>query len=54
MNNGITKNQTIVERMREIRDQLSHDIMNMSLAEEQAHLSEQLQKLKTKREIANN
>lgn len=48
-----TKNQSMVERMREIRDQVSHDIMNMSLAEEQAYLSEQLQKLKADREKAN-
>ena len=40
----------MVKRMREIRDQVSHDIMNMSLAEERAYLAEQLKKLKSKRE----
>lgn len=44
-----TSTQTMVERMREIRDQVSHDIMNMSLAEERAYLAEQLKKLKSKR-----
>ena len=48
-----TKKQTAVERMREIRDQVSHDIMNMSLTEERAYLAEQLKKLKAKREKAN-
>ena len=42
----------MVERMREIRDQVSKDIMNMSLAEEQAYLSEQLKKLKSERKKA--
>ncbi len=44
-----TKTQKMVERMREIRDQVSRDIMNMSVAEEQAYLSEQLKMLKEKR-----
>ena len=39
----------MVERMREIRDQVSQDIMNMSLAEERTYLSEQLRKLKAER-----
>mgnify|MGYP006873875664 CR=1 FL=1 len=39
----------MVEQMREIRDQVSHDIMNMSLKEERAYLAEQLEKLKAKR-----
>lgn len=43
------KTQTMVERMREIRDQVSSDIMNMSLTEERAYLAEQLKKLKAKR-----
>ncbi len=43
----------MVERMREIRDQVSHDIMNMSIAEERAYLADQLKKLKSKREKAN-
>lgn len=38
--------------MREIRNQVSHDIMNMSLVEERAYLSEQIQKLKAKRKEA--
>ena len=46
------RTQTMVERMREIRKQVSHDIMNMSLVEERAYLSEQLQKLKAKRKKA--
>ena len=48
-----TRTQTMVERMREIRDQISHDIMNMSAAEERAYLAEQLKKLKSKRQKAN-
>jgi predicted oxidoreductase len=48
-----TSTQTMVERMREIRDQVSHDIMNMSLKEERAYLAEQLKKLKAKRKKAN-
>lgn len=44
-----TKTQTTVERMREIRDQVSQDIMNMSLAEEKAYLSKELKKLKADR-----
>ena len=48
-----TKTKTMVERMREIRDQVSKDIMNMSLEEERAYLSEQLKKLKEKRDKAN-
>ncbi len=45
--------QTMLERMREIRDEVSNDIMNMSLAEERAYLAEQLKKLKAKRKKAN-
>ena len=48
-----TSTQTMVERMREIRDQVSQDIMNMSLTEERTYLAEQLRKLKAKREKAN-
>jgi len=48
----VTKKQSMVEKMREIRDQVSHDIMHMSLAQERAYLSEQLQKLKAKRKVA--
>jgi predicted oxidoreductase len=48
-----TRTETMVERMREIRNQVSQDIMNMSLAEERAYLAEQLKKLKSKREKAN-
>lgn len=47
-----TSKQTMVEHMREIRDQVSHEIMNMSLAEERAYISEQLKKLKAKRKKA--
>ena len=43
------KKQTTVERMREIRDQVSHDIMNMSLTDERAYLKEQIKKLKAER-----
>ncbi|MEQ8881020.1 MAG: hypothetical protein RLQ12_15360, partial [Cyclobacteriaceae bacterium] len=48
-----TKTKTMVERMREIRDQVSQDIINMSLEEERAYLSEQINKLKEKRDKAN-
>lgn len=48
-----TSTQKMVERMREIRDQVSQDIMNMSLTEERAYLVEQLQKLKAERKKAN-
>ena len=44
-----TGTQKMVERMREIRDQVSRDIMNMSLTEERAYLTEQLKQLKAKR-----
>ena len=44
-----TKTQTTIERMREIRDQVSEQIMNMSLEEERAYLTEELKKLKKKR-----
>jgi len=47
------RTQTMLERMREIRDEVSNDIMNMSLAEERAYLAEQLKKLKAKRKKAN-
>lgn len=46
----VTKTKTMIERMREIRDQVSQDIMNMSLEEERAYLSEQIEKLKQKRD----
>ncbi len=39
--------------MREIRDQVSQEIISMSLTEERAYLAEQLQKLKAKRKKAN-
>ena len=42
----------MIERMREIRNEVSHDIMNMSLKEERSYLSEQLKKLKAKRKKA--
>lgn len=45
-----TSKPAMVEHMREIRDQLSNEIMNMTLAEERAYISEQLKKLKAKRE----
>ncbi len=44
----------MVERMREIRDQVSHDIMNMSLDEEKAYITEQLNKLKSQRMATGN
>lgn len=47
------RTQTMLERMREIRDEVSNDIMNMSPAEERAYLAEQLKKLKAKRKKAN-
>tara|TARA_R110002096_G_scaffold225250_1_gene414493 strand:- start:108 stop:287 length:180 start_codon:yes stop_codon:yes gene_type:complete len=46
-----TKFPKMVERMREIRDEVSHDIMNMSLEEEKAYITEQLNKLKNKRSM---
>ena len=47
------RTQSMVDRMREIRDEVSSDIMNMSLAEQRAYLAEQLKKLKAKRKKAN-
>ncbi|MEQ6120088.1 hypothetical protein [Reichenbachiella sp. MALMAid0571] len=47
-----TKFPKMVERMREIRDEVSHDIMNMSLEEEKAYIADQLNKLKIKRSMA--
>ena len=44
-----TRKQTMVERMKEIRDQVSHDIMNFSLNEEKAYLLDELKKLKAER-----
>ena len=44
-----TKKQTMVERMREIRDEVSHKIMNMSLEEERQYIQRQLDELKRKR-----
>jgi len=46
----VTNTQTMIEQMREIRDQVSQDIMNMSLTEERAYLSKELKKLKSKRQ----
>ena len=43
----------MVQRMREIRDQVSHDIMNMSFTEEKTYIAEQLKKLKAKRKVGN-
>ena len=43
----------MVQHLREIRNQVSLDIMNMSLAEERAYLSEQLAQLKAKHKKAN-
>jgi hypothetical protein len=48
-----TSTQTMVERMREIRDQVSSDIRNMTFTEERTYLAEQLKKLKAKRKKAN-
>lgn len=39
--------------MREIREKVSQEIMNMSLEEERAYLAKQLKKLKTERKKAN-
>ncbi len=39
----------MVERMREIRDQLSREIMNMSFEEEKTYIRQQLIELKNKR-----
>ncbi len=39
----------MVERMREIRDLVSKEIMNMSLEEEKAYIKQQLNELKNKR-----
>lgn len=43
----------MIQRMREIRDQVSHEIMNMSLEEERAYITEELKKLKSERKKAN-
>ena len=42
--NGKKKAFDAVKTMREIRDQLSHEIMNMSFAEEKAYLKKLLAK----------
>ena len=46
-----TKDKTVrtIERMREIRDQLSLEIMNMSLMEEKEFIERELKKLKSGR-----
>lgn len=41
-----TKTKSMVERMREIREQVSKDIMDLTLEEERAYISDQLKKLK--------
>jgi hypothetical protein len=41
----------IVHKMREIRDRVSLDIMNMSLDEEKNFIKEQLSELKKKRKV---
>lgn len=46
-NHGISK--TMVERMRKIRDQVSNEIMNMSLEEQKAYVKKQLSELKNRR-----
>ncbi|MEQ8471205.1 MAG: hypothetical protein RIC35_08465 [Marinoscillum sp.] len=43
------KTKKMVERMREIRDEVSHKIMNMSLEEERKYVQQQLDELKRKR-----
>jgi hypothetical protein len=48
----VKRKQSMVDQMREIREQISCDIMNMSLAEERAYLNKQLKKLKEKRDKA--
>jgi hypothetical protein len=45
-----TEKIKMIDRMREIREELSKEIMNMSFAEEKIYLSEQLKKFKAKRE----
>lgn len=42
----------MVERMREIREEVSHEIMTMTIAEERAYLAEGLKNLKAKRNKA--
>ena len=44
----------MTERMREIRDQVSLDIIDMSLEEEKAYLRKQLKTLKNKRLVTDN
>jgi hypothetical protein len=39
----------MVERMREIREQVSHEIMNLSLKQEKAYIFDALKKLKAER-----
>jgi hypothetical protein len=43
------RTQTMVERMREIREQVSHEIMNLSLKQEKAYIFDELKKLKAER-----
>lgn len=45
------KNRTgIVRKMREIRDEVSSDIMDMSLVQEKDYIQKQLSELKKKRQ----
>ena len=43
------KEPTMIERMRAIRDEVSQDIMWMSLSEERSYISTELLKLKSER-----
>ncbi len=45
----INESTKMVKRMREIRDLVSKEIMNMSLAEEKAYIKQQLIELKNRR-----
>gem|GEM_PF-1749426 len=45
----INKSTKMVERMREIRDLVSKEIMNMSLEEEKVYIKQQLNELKNRR-----
>ena len=44
----------MVRRMREIRDQLSLELMDMSFEEEKQFINEQLDKLKKQKKARNN
>ncbi len=46
--------ESMVKRMREIRDQLNKEFAGMDYQEEKAYIKRELEELKTKRKAANN